>query len=172
MIIVDTEIAKRVQENRPIRLAMVGAGYSAKHIAAQIESSFPAIQLAVIVNRTPENAEAVFRNAGVENTQFVSTSAELEQAIESRTPCIADDARVAFDAATIDAVLETTGEVEYGAWVALESIKAGKHTFVLNCEMDATVGPLHARRNRLRSAPRRSSAGSPAPASRRSGCAR
>lgn len=142
MIIVDTEIAKRVEENRPIRLAMVGAGYSAKHIAAQIESSFPAIQLAVIVNRTPENAEAVFRNAGVDNTQFVSTSAELEQAIESRTPCIADDARVAFDAATIDAVLETTGEVEYGAWVALESIKAGKHTFVLNCEMDATVGPL------------------------------
>lgn len=142
MIIVDTEIAKRVQEDRPIRLAMVGAGYSAKHIAAQIESSFPAIQLAVIVNRTPENAEAVFRNAGVENTKFVSTSAELEQAIESRTPCIADDARVAFDAATIEAVLETTGEVEYGAWVALESIKAGKHTFVLNCEMDATVGPL------------------------------
>lgn len=27
MIIVDTEIAKRVEENRPIRLAMVGAGY-------------------------------------------------------------------------------------------------------------------------------------------------
>jgi len=32
--------------------------------------------------------------------------------------------------------------VEYGAQVSLASIKAGKHTFVLNCEMDATVGPL------------------------------
>ena len=142
MIIVDTEIAKRVQEDRPIRLAMVGAGYSAKHIAAQIESSFPAIQLAVIVNRTPENAAAVFRNAGVENFRTVSSSTELEAAIKERAPCITDDARVAFDAPGIDAVLETTGEVEYGAWVALESIKAGKHTFVLNCEMDATVGPL------------------------------
>lgn len=142
MIIVDTEIAKRVAENRPIKVAMIGAGYSAKHIASQIISSFPGMYLAVIVNRTPSAAENVFHMAGVENVRRVDSSDELEKAMANQQYCITENAEVAFNAESIDAVIETTGEVEYGAWAALGSIKAGKHIFVLNCEMDATVGPL------------------------------
>lgn len=142
MIIVDTAIAKRIQENRPIQVAMIGAGYSAKHIASQIISSFPCMHLAVIVNRTPAHAEAVYRNAGVTNIKTVHSASELEDALKKRQFCITDDAEVVFNAPSIEAVIETTGEVEYGAWAALKSIQGGKHTFVLNCEMDATVGPL------------------------------
>ena len=64
MIIVDTEIAKRIAEDRPIRVGMIGAGYSAKHIANQILNFFPAMHLAVIANRTPENAANVYKIAG------------------------------------------------------------------------------------------------------------
>jgi len=142
MIIVDKEIARRVQEDRPIRLAMVGAGYSAKHIASQILSAFPAIHLAVVVNRTPAHARAILEQAGAGSIRDVSSPDELAGSIHNRDYAITDDARVAFDCPEIDAVLETTGEVEYGAWATLEAIRAGKHTFVLNCEMDATVGPL------------------------------
>ena len=52
MIIVDTAIQKRLAAGRPIRVAMTGAGYSAKHVASQIISSFPIIHLVVIANRT------------------------------------------------------------------------------------------------------------------------
>lgn len=142
MIIVDTAIAKRLAENRPIRVAMFGAGYSARHIASQIISSFPGMHLAVIVNRTPENAEFVYRNAGVANVRRVRSSGELQAAMKQGEYCITDDADVALGAADIEAVIETTGEIEYGAWATLKSIQAGKHTFVLNCEMDATVGLL------------------------------
>ena len=142
MIIVDTAIQKSIDEGRPIRVAMIGAGYSAKHIASQIVSSFPGMHLAVIVNRTLAAAENVFNIAGVESPQSISTAAELGDAIAKRQYCISDDPSVVFGCDEIDAVIETTGEVEYGAWAALESIKAGKHTFVLNCEMDATVGPM------------------------------
>ena len=142
MIIVDNAIAQRVAEDRPIRVAMIGAGYSAKHICSQIISSFPAIHLAVISNRTPGNAENVYRIAGIDSVEHISTAAELDQIIAKRQYAIMDDPTAIFECGEIDAVIETTGEVEFGAYAALESIRSGKHTIVLNCEMDATVGPL------------------------------
>lgn len=77
MIIVDTAIAKRLQEDRPIRLAIVGAGYSAKHIASQILSAFPAIHLAVVVNRTPDNARAILTQAGAGDIRQVHSAEAL-----------------------------------------------------------------------------------------------
>ncbi len=142
MIIVDTAIAKRVAEDKPIRVAMIGAGYSAKHICSQIISSFPAIHLAVISNRTPANAENVYKIAGIDSVEHISSASELDQVIAKRQYAITDDPMAIFECGQIDAVIETTGEVEFGAYAALESIRSGKHTIVLNCEMDATVGPL------------------------------
>lgn len=142
MIIVDTAIAKRLAEDKPVRVAMIGAGYSAKHICSQILASFPVIHLAAIVNRTPENAKKVYEIAGVDEVESISSAAELDAVIQGRKYAITDNPAAVFECDQIDAVIETTGEVEYGAWAAFESIKAGKHTVVLNCEMDATVGPL------------------------------
>jgi predicted homoserine dehydrogenase-like protein len=142
MIIVDTAIQKRIEENRPIRVAMIGAGYSAKHIASQILSSFPGMHLSVIVNRTLQSADDVYKIAGAESVNTISNSDQLEDAIKKGEYCITDNLDAALNCESIEAVIETTGEVEYGALAALSAIKAGKHTFVLNCEMDATVGPL------------------------------
>lgn len=142
MIIVDTAIQKRLDSNKPIRVGMIGAGYSARHICSQILSSFPVIHLVAIANRTPEHATAVYKNAGVDKVSHISSPAELDAVIAKRGYAVTDDPHAIFDCGQIDAVIETTGEVEFGAWAALESIKAGKHTVALNCEMDATVGPL------------------------------
>ena len=142
MIIVDTAIAKRVAEDKPIRLAMIGAGYSAKHICSQIISSFPAIHLAVISNRTPGHAENVYKIAGIDSVEHISSASELDQVIAKRNYAVTDNPLAIFECGQIDAVIETTGEVEFGAYAALESIRSGKHTIVLNCEMDATVGPF------------------------------
>ncbi len=142
MIIVDTEIAKRIAENRPIGVALVGAGYSARHIAAQIIGSFPGMHLAVVLNRTPSAAIAALDDAGAQNVRSVGSADEVEDTIAKGGYCVTDNADAVWGAESIEAVIETTGEVEYGAWVALQSINAAKHTFVLNCEMDATVGPL------------------------------
>ena len=91
MIIVDTAIAKRLESGKPIRVGMIGAGYSAKHIAAQIQNSFPVIHLCAIANRTPENAEAVYRNAGVTDTTNVSSASELEAVIDKGGFAITDN---------------------------------------------------------------------------------
>jgi predicted homoserine dehydrogenase-like protein len=121
---------------------MIGAGYSAKHICSQIVSSFPAIHLVVISNRTPEHAKRVYETAGIDSVEHISSASELDGVIARRKYAITDDPRTIFECDQIDAVIETTGEVEFGAYAALESIQSGKHTIALNCEMDATVGPF------------------------------
>lgn len=142
MIIVDTEIAKRIAEDRPIRVGMIGAGYSAKHIANQIINFFPAMHLAAIANRTPQNAVDVYKIAGAKDVVSIDTASQLNEVIKKRAFAVTDNPHALFDCDQIDAIIETTGEVEYGAWAVLNAIKAGKHVVVLNCEMDATVGPL------------------------------
>ncbi|NNF16058.1 MAG: NAD(P)-dependent oxidoreductase [Gammaproteobacteria bacterium] len=142
MIIVDKAIEQRIAEDRPIRVAMFGAGYSARHICSQILSSFPGIHLAVICNRTPENAKACYAIEGVDDPTYIDSASALNNIIDKRLYAITDNPDAVFDCDQIDAVIETTGEVQHGAWLALKSIEAGKHTIVLNCEMDATVGPL------------------------------
>ncbi len=142
MIIVDKALAKRVEEDRPIQVAMIGAGFSAKHIASQIINSFPALHIAAIANRTMKNAVKVYNIAGVNDVQSISSAGELEAAIKKRKFCVTDNPEAIFQSESIDAVIETTGDVQFGAWAALKSVQAGKHTIVLNCEMDATVGPI------------------------------
>jgi predicted homoserine dehydrogenase-like protein len=45
-------------------------------------------------------------------------------------------------AKNIDAIIEVTGEVEFGAYVVLEAIKNRKHVILMNAELDALIGPI------------------------------
>ncbi len=142
MIIVDKALAQRAAKGRPIRLALFGAGFSARNIAMQIFSSFPSIELSVVVNRTPQRARDILELAGAKDIRQVDSVEQIQQCIASGTTAITDDMALACATPEIDAVIETTGEVAYGCDVALAAIDAGKHTFLLNCEADATVGPM------------------------------
>ena len=42
----------------------------------------------------------------------------------------------------IEAIIECTGEVEFGARVVTEAIANGKHVMLMNAELDATAGPI------------------------------
>ena len=48
MILVDRALRERAESGNPIRLALVGAGYSGRNIAHQILISFPGIRLVAI----------------------------------------------------------------------------------------------------------------------------
>ena len=39
-------------------------------------------------------------------------------------------------------VVELTGSVEFGAHVVLEAFEHGKHSVLMNAEVDATIGPI------------------------------
>src|SRR5688572_10814440 len=132
MIIVDTALAKRAAAGNPVRVAMVGAGYMARGIALQIITAMPGLRLVAISNRTPAQAERAYREAGVEPSANVSSAMALERAIAENRYAVTDDPLLLCKASQIEAVIETTGDVEFGSRVALEAIRNGKHVILMN----------------------------------------
>jgi predicted homoserine dehydrogenase-like protein len=142
MVIIDTALARRQAENKPVRVAMVGAGFMAKGIALQICNYVPGMELVAIANRNIEKAKQAFLDAGVLLTKEVNTVTALEENIRKGTYSITDDALLLCEAEGIDAVIEVTGAVEFGAHVAMNAIRNGKHIIMMNAEVDGTVGPI------------------------------
>lgn len=142
MIIVDRALAERVQEDNPVRVGLVGAGFSGAHIAHQIVTAVPGLRVVAIANRTLERAEAAYALAGVPRTRRVDDPQALARAIGAREYAVTADPAVLWNCPDVDVVIEATGTIEYGGRVALESIRHGKHVVLVNAEMDATLGPI------------------------------
>jgi len=142
MIIVDKALEKRHQEGNPVRVAIVGAGYMGRGIALQILTAIVGMKLVAISNRTISEAGRAYRQAGVDSVKTVGNVAQLEEAIAQGQYAITDDAMLLCQAEGIDAIIEATGEVEFGAHVTLKAIAHGKHMILMNAELDATIGPL------------------------------
>ena len=149
MIIVDTALRRREEEGRPIRVALIGAGFMAQGVANQIVNSVPGMRLAAVYGRKLERALGVWEYAGVEGAVVASGQAEVEDAIRAGRPVATEDAFALCQAEQIDALVDVTGSVEFGSQVVLEAIHHGKHMLLMNAELDATIGPIlnvHAQR--------------------------
>ncbi|HTP67890.1 MAG TPA: Gfo/Idh/MocA family oxidoreductase [Dongiaceae bacterium] len=142
MLIVDTALEKRQTEGNPVRVALIGAGFSASAVALNIITGVPGMKLVAIANRTVETARKVYCGAGVESVKTVETVAQLEEAIHNGQYAVTDDAMLVCQAAGIDAIIEATGQVEFGARVSMKAIEHGKHVVLMNAELDATIGPI------------------------------
>jgi predicted homoserine dehydrogenase-like protein len=142
MVLVDTALQKRAAEDNPIRVGMVGAGFMGRGIALQICNSTPGMELVAISNRTLDGARRAYVEAGVEDVQAVETVTQLEDAIVCGQYAITEDALLLCQADGIDAIIEVTGAIEFGAQVALKAIEHGKHLILMNAELDGLIGPL------------------------------
>ena len=145
MIIVDRALERREHDGRPVRVALVGAGFIGRGIARQIFRGFPGLRLVAIANRTLGKAERAYREAGADEIREVSSVSELERAIESGVPAITEDAGLVCEAGPVDLVIEATGEVEFGAGVTIRAIDSGKHVVLMNAEVDLMLGRYLAR---------------------------
>lgn len=142
MIIVDTALAKRAAEDKPIRLAMIGAGFMGRGVALNMIQSTPGIELVCIANRNIDGARRAYAEAGVDDVVTIDTAAQLEDAIRDKKYAITDNAFALCEADGVDAVLEVTGAIEFGAEIALSAIAHKKHILLMNAELDSTLGPL------------------------------
>jgi len=142
VIILDKALEERERQNRPIRVAMIGAGYMGRGLALQIVRYTRGMQLVAIANRTVSEAEKAYRQAGVESVLTVDSPLELEDAIRNGQCAVTDDAHMVCRAEGVDAIIEVTGEIEFGAHVVMTAIEHGKHVVLMNAELDATLGPI------------------------------
>ncbi|MFK8015362.1 MAG: NAD(P)H-dependent oxidoreductase [Gammaproteobacteria bacterium] len=142
MLIVDTALKKRADAGDPIRVGLVGAGYSGRKIAYQITDGIDGMEVVAIANRTAQHAREAYEYAGVKSMDEVASAADLDRCIAEGTPAISDDYRVLTESEQIEVIVDATGIVTYGAEVAHSAIEHAKHLILMNVEMDATVGAI------------------------------
>jgi predicted homoserine dehydrogenase-like protein len=142
MIIVDEALRQRETAGRPIRVGMIGAGFMGRGVANQIVNSVPGMRLVAIANRSVGKARRAYEEAGIAEVTEAETQDALEDLIRAGRPTITDDFGLLCTSDQIDAVLELTGAIDYGARAALAAIAGDKHFITMNAELDGTIGPL------------------------------
>lgn len=142
MIIIDTALKKLVQENKPIRVGLIGSGFMGRAVGGQIIKYNPGIRLVGVANRHLEKIEQLYKEVGITKYKIVDSLAELEDAISAGVYTATEDAMLLCRSGQIDVIFEITGNVEFGAIVAMEAIKNGKHILTLNAELGGTLGPI------------------------------
>ena len=145
MILVDSALAARRRDGRPVRVALVGAGFMGRGLVNQIVNAVPGMEVVAIAARRPEQGVRAFAEAGAGEAVVVDDRAAVDRAVRSGTPVVSPDFRAVVAADGVDVVVDVTGAVELGVHVALECFHHGKHLVLMNAEVDATVGPELAR---------------------------
>ncbi len=121
-------LAAREAEHNPVRVAIVGVGTFALMFLAQARRT-PGIHVVAAVDLDVSRARAGLASVGW--TGDTQVSDRLNPVLES---------------ASIEVLVEATGDPLAGVAHALAGIEAGSHVVMVNVEADALAGPLLARR--------------------------
>lgn len=142
MIIVDTALKAREKEGRPIRVALLGAGFMSHGLANHIVNTTPGMRLVGVYNRRPQRAFELYKYAGVKDVVSPMTQNEADLAMREGVAVATDDAFLLARSPEVDVIVDVTGSVEFGARVALEAFRHKKDVVLMNAEIDATIGPI------------------------------
>jgi predicted homoserine dehydrogenase-like protein len=142
MIIVDKALKAREEQHKPIRVAMLGAGFMGQGLTNQIVNSVPGMRLVAVYSRQVKKGLHVYNYSGLEEVVVATGQHELEDAIRAGKPVVTEDALLLARSEQVEVIVDTTGSVEFGAQIAMEAFKNGKDFVMLNAEIDATIGPI------------------------------
>src|SRR5690606_14283361 len=106
---------------------IIGAGFMGRGIAYQIQTAVPGMRLAAVSSRNAGAAERAYREAGTHDFVRVTSREALESAIAEGRPVVTQDGLLVAAADGLDVVIEATGDVEFGAHVALACFDARRH---------------------------------------------
>jgi len=142
MIVVDTALKARETEGRPIRVALIGAGFTSRALANHIANTTPGMRLVGVYSRRPQRGFDLCHYAGLTDVVSPLTQAEVNLAIRDGKVVSTEDAFLLARSSEVDVLVDVTGSVEFGARVAMEAFRNGKDVVLLNAELDATIGPI------------------------------
>lgn len=142
MILVDQALQAREKEGRPIRVALLGAGFISRGLANHIANTTVGERLVGVFSRRTEKAFELCRYAGISDVASPACQEEADRAIQAGKVVVTDDAYTLSRSTQVDVLVDVTGSVEFGAKVALDAFQNGKDVVLLNAEIDATIGPI------------------------------
>ena len=143
------ELAAYTERHGPVTIGLAGAGQMGTDIVVQVALMEGVRIGAIAANRPKRPMEAITMAGHSEGHGLpVSTSADIDRAIEAGRIAVTDDIEAMCTAGRIDVIVDATGSPEVGTQLAMLAIRNGKHIVMLNVEADITVGRLLARKAR------------------------
>jgi predicted homoserine dehydrogenase-like protein len=133
----------RAAANKPIRVALIGAGKFGSMYLAQVPRT-PGVHLVAIADLNPVLARTNLARVGWHADQSAAQSAD--EAIKNNTTWVTEDWQAVVSLPCIDVVVECTGNPIAAVDHILESFAHGKHVVNVTVEADAFCGPLLASR--------------------------
>jgi len=142
MIIVDNALKAREAEGRPIRVALLGAGFMSQGLGNHIVNTMQGMRMVGVYNRKVQRAADLCEYCGVKNVAAPRKQEDVDLAIREGKIVITEDAFMLAKSTEVDILVDVTGSVEFGARVAFEAFKHRKDVILVNAEIDATIGPI------------------------------
>lgn len=142
MILVDTALKAREAEGRPIRVALVGAGFMSHGLANHIVNTTVGMRLVGVYNRRVQRASELCEYIGASKVASPASQVDADRAIRDGQVVVTDDVFLLTRSPEVDVLVDATGSVEFGARMALDAFQHGKHVVLMNAEIDATIGPI------------------------------
>src|SRR5262249_2333459 len=136
-------LLRRAAENKPLRVALIGAGKFGSMFLAQVRHT-PGIHLIAVADLSPQRARESLARVGWDPRQFDAPS--LAAAATRATTFVTAEALPVIAAGACEIVIDATGNPGAGIRHALACCEHGKHIVMVNVEADALAGPLLAQR--------------------------
>lgn len=128
--------------SEPIDLILVGLGFMGYGFLRRIQA-MRGMRVVLLITRDPDRSHKHLVRKGVECEKTANLSA-IQANSRRNTISICDNYEL-IGLLPYPIVVEMTGDVAYGAQVAIETFNAGKHLATMNVELHATIG-IHLKR--------------------------
>lgn len=137
------KLRQREQEQRPVRVGIVGCGQMGSGLAHTI-NNIKGMEVSAIADIDPERAIKTLLDTGVDRNQIKEVTAigEANDALRKGNCVVTGDAMIMTNLDALEVNVEATGVPDVGASFALASIERKKPVVMLNVETDITIGAL------------------------------
>ena len=141
MISINKKLKSLEEENKQIKVGVVGAGLMGTGLITQI-SLMKGMIPSILVDRTEEKAIKAYLSAGISRDQILIAKSldEVNFGMERGKYIVSSNVEYVSQANLVDVVVDATGRPDAGAYIAMNSIKNKKDIVMLNIEADATIG--------------------------------
>ena len=136
-------LKQREKENRPICVAIVGAGWFGGGVIQEL-FRWPGVEPKVIFARNSERAVEKLVSLGVAKNRIAVVRSSEEFFSESKKDryVVCENTNLIKELKNIDLVFDATGSVLLGAQLAVSVIEQGIHFVTISSELDATIGHI------------------------------
>ena len=88
MVIVDNALRARQEQGKPIRVAILGAGFMSQGLTNQIVHSVPGMRMVALFSRQVKKGFHIYNYAGFSDIVIATTQDQLEDAIRAGKPVV------------------------------------------------------------------------------------